>query len=75
VSQQEETLVSRILRESAARIAAADAQVHESNCAFQAGKFDEYFESEYQKVEERVQDEYEQYLRSRSDDGDRQEDS
>lgn len=57
-----ETIIARILRDAAARIAAADAKVHEANCAFQAGKFEEYMDKEYAKVEKAVQDEYDRVI-------------
>lgn len=63
----EDTSASSILREAAARISAADAKVHEAETAFAAGKFEDYFEREYKKVEEAVQDEYDILVDERAD--------
>jgi hypothetical protein len=52
-------IVERVLRDSAARIEAADAKAHEAGCAFQAGKFEEFFNREFERVKKAVHDEYE----------------
>lgn len=71
----DDSIIARILRESAARIAAADAKVHEADCAFAAGKFDEYYQREYEKVEKAVQDEYDRAIGKISPSGDSKENS
>jgi hypothetical protein len=44
--------------EAAARIAAADAESHDAQVAFAAGKFPEYFKKRLEEARERIDDEY-----------------
>lgn len=53
-------LLQRIASESAARVVAADKEAEESLVAFQAGKFEEYFQAKYGAEAARAIDEYRQ---------------
>lgn len=56
--------------EAAARIAAADADAHEAQVAFAAGKFDEFIRAKLTAAQKRVSDEYERVVGSRAAGGD-----
>ena len=58
-------LIAKILRDTAARITAADAKVHEANCAFQSGEFKAYMDREYEQVKKDLDDEYERIMSER----------
>jgi hypothetical protein len=62
----------QITSASAKRITDADAEAHESNIAFAAGKFGEYFEQKSRAVAKEIGDEYDRIIGSAATEGDGQ---